>query len=777
MTAPTSKTSNEHWERIFNIFEVARDLDESEREHFQEKECGEDHEALVEVKDLLAHSTSEDQFLMRPVLGHSFNLAKDSPDALERDFDDSFFSPGDQVGSFTIDRVLGSGGMGVVYEASQDFPSRAVALKVMRMGLSMRQSARRFKYEVECLAKLKHENIAKVINAGVHYQGEGVRSHSSRALPYFAMEFVDEALPIDKYILEKELSTKEIIKLYVRVCEGVAHGHLMGIIHRDLKPDNILVGKDGVPKIIDFGVACTTDTDLAITTMLTDVGQLIGTVRYMSPEQCSGDRTTQEAGGPNVDMRSDLYSLGIILYELVCHESPYEEIGSSVASCLNAVCNAEVVLPRKRIRNLKGDLEAVMLKAIDRDPKMRYQSAASLGQDLQHLLANEPVSAKQPSMADLFLRWVGRNWIVASTAASILIGMLIIGGSYVGLQISLNYPTHIAKDGERGMVLKSVSDARLREWPDVFAAQLVDRPDEMGGGRAAIIVNPRNINTEDDLKENCVSIQSVGFGGRTEGVPVFVEEPNPPSYIAALAGGENDLTNYDSFRLRDMLLVADFFQGSQHPGQEFLVVRIARSGPSCIQIINLKGEVLYTRWHSGHIGDVTWLKEKQVLVCEAVRDDQIPHEIHTKVGNPGFALPRTVFALSPRPTPGEEISEILDPACEIRDRPLWCKVVCPASLWVDLPRDSFDPVITLDGQEAARWVLMKRQNQLSANELRSGEIASVHLAIDGDGELIQQPWVSNAYRDTERLPDPATVRLLNYTPTLNELLDFYYDKN
>ncbi|MHC4589518.1 MAG: serine/threonine-protein kinase, partial [Planctomycetota bacterium] len=184
----------------------------------------------------------------------------------------------ERIGKFHIKRKIASGGMGTVYEAVQEHPRRSVAVKVMKSGIASRSALRRFEYESQILARLRHPGIAQVYDAGMHDDGSG-------GVPYFAMEYITGAKHLVDYAGSRHLPTRQRLELFVKVCDAVHHGHQKGIIHRDLKPQNILVDSTGQPKIIDFGVARATDSDLAVTTLQTSVGDLVGTVQYMSPEQ------------------------------------------------------------------------------------------------------------------------------------------------------------------------------------------------------------------------------------------------------------------------------------------------------------------------------------------------------------------------------------------------------------------------------------------------------------------------------------------------------------
>jgi eukaryotic-like serine/threonine-protein kinase len=246
------------------------------------------------------------------------------------------------IGRYHLKRVLAAGGMGTVYLAVQDRPHRAVALKLLTRGVASAAVERRFESESQILGHLHHPGIAQVYDAGIHDDG-------SCKVPYFVMEYIPNARSITEYAHTNELSVRERIALFARVCEAVDHGHLRGIVHRDLKPENILVDPEGNPKVIDFGVARVTDSDLAVTTFQTDVGQLVGTVQYMSPEQI-------DANPDDIDARTDVYALGVVLYELLCGNVPYPVEGKPLYEAMRII--RETSAPRIGTvdRSLAGDL-------------------------------------------------------------------------------------------------------------------------------------------------------------------------------------------------------------------------------------------------------------------------------------------------------------------------------------------------------------------------------------------------------------------------------------
>jgi len=328
-----------------------------------------------------------------------------------------------RIGDYTIRREIASGGMGTVYEAQQDHPRRIVAIKVLKEGLVSRTAMRRFEYESQILARLRHPAIAHVYEAGT-YRPEG---EHGPVTPYFVMEYVPNARSIVDYATAKDLSVGDRLKLFADVCAAVHHGHQKGIIHRDLKPGNILIDASGFPKIIDFGVARATDSDMAVTTLQTDVGQLIGTLQYMSPEQC-------EADPHDLDTRSDVYALGVVLYELLCGKLPYNLTGVKIFEAARLVREERPARLSSIDVRLRGDIETIVSKALEKDRDRRYQSAAELAQDIDRYLRNEPILARPTSVFYQVRMFSRRNRTLVISAVTIAI-LLIAGlaGTLFGL--------------------------------------------------------------------------------------------------------------------------------------------------------------------------------------------------------------------------------------------------------------------------------------------------------------------------------------------------------
>jgi eukaryotic-like serine/threonine-protein kinase len=341
----------------------------------------------------------------------------------------------DRIGPYRIIRVVGEGGMGIVYEAEQEAPvRRRVALKLVKWGMDTTSVIGRFESERQALALMSHPNIAGVYDAGATEQGR----------PYFAMEYV-RGVPITEYCDTHRLTIRERVDLFVQVCHGVQHAHQKGIIHRDIKPSNVLVAIEGdrpIPKIIDFGVAKATLQRLTEHTIHTEYGQLIGTPEYMSPEQA-------EMTNLDIDTRTDVYSLGVLLFELLVGAQPFESSAlraggpaeiqrriretdpprpSQKVHDLGDVASSSAVNRRADVptlvRQLRGDLDWIVLKALERDRTRRYGSAAEFSADIQRHFQNEPVLARPPSRIYRLAKFVRRHRSAVVATAAVVAALL-----------------------------------------------------------------------------------------------------------------------------------------------------------------------------------------------------------------------------------------------------------------------------------------------------------------------------------------------------------------
>ena len=331
---------------------------------------------------------------------------------------------GADLGGFEILRLIGEGGMGRVYEAHQARPSRTVAVKVIRLGLVSEKTMRRFEREAEFLAKLQHTGIAQIFMVGTYSSDYG-------EVPFYVMEFIPDAKPITHYVHEKRLSHTDRLKLFKQVCDAVSHGHDRGIVHRDLKPGNILIDANGTPKIIDFGVARSTDSDLQITSMKTDTGQVVGTVQYMSPEQF-GDNPD------DLDTRVDVYSLGVVLYEMLAGVPPYDVRKKGIHEAARIVCEKHPEPLRTRGGVIPRAAGKITTKCLQKDRRARYFSAADLGEDIQRCLDGLPVLASQSGFWSRLGR-ICRSPVLWAALGASLLGLGFWG--YLRLTAVISSPT------------------------------------------------------------------------------------------------------------------------------------------------------------------------------------------------------------------------------------------------------------------------------------------------------------------------------------------------
>ena len=315
-----------------------------------------------------------------------------------------------RIGKYHIRREIGSGGMGAVYEALQENPKRRVAIKVLKSSVASEAARKRFEYESQVLGRLKHPGIAEIYEAGTYDDGDG-------PMPYFAMEYISGRKNLIEFALEKKLDRDKRLALFTQICDALHHGHQKGVVHRDLKPGNILVDGEGRPRIIDFGVARATDSDVALATMQTEVGQIIGTIEYMSPEQCEGDPEL-------VDVRSDIYALGVVLFELLTGERPRKLDGTSIYEAIKTIRESVPTRMGMVDRTLRGDLETIVGKAMERDADRRYQSALEFKQDIDRFLASEPIEARPPSLAYQSKMFAKRH--KGAAAGIVLVALILV---------------------------------------------------------------------------------------------------------------------------------------------------------------------------------------------------------------------------------------------------------------------------------------------------------------------------------------------------------------
>ncbi|MHC4427412.1 MAG: protein kinase domain-containing protein [Planctomycetota bacterium] len=462
------------WEQLKGIVADALEREPARRAAFLDSACGGDVELRHQAEALLEIEDDADTYFE----------VRTQPGAPAQKTDEASKT----IGRYTTRRVIATGGMGTIYEAEQDHPSRLVALKVLRHGAASSTALRRFRHEAEILGRLRHPNIAQIHDAGTFDEGAGVQ-------PYFAMELV-KGRPLIEYCESTGLGTRDRLRLFTKVCNAVQYAHHQGVIHRDLKPDNILVDDFGEPKVLDFGVARATDSDIQLTTVRTDIGQLIGTVPYMSPEQVTGDPT-------NVDTRSDVYSLGVVLYELLCGQLPHDLRGRSIPDAVRVIQESDPRPLSSISRVYRGDVETIVFKALEKEKERRYQTAAELTADIGHYLADEPIVARPASTLYQLRKFARRNRTLVGGVAAVM--LVLVVGTVVALVLAIRASNEAAKatavskylmkmfadlgpgdqifgigvPDPRGAVTEVTEladraaerlEADLSEWPDVMAA-------------------------------------------------------------------------------------------------------------------------------------------------------------------------------------------------------------------------------------------------------------------------------------------------------------------
>ena len=415
-------TDRETYRRMQEVFLHASALDKNERATYLDSACADDPELRAEVEEMLAAESRVGTFLESPA---SPPGASGRPPTVETD--------PKNVGPYKLLKRLGSGGMGVVYLAEQTEPvRRQVALKLIKTGMDTEQVVARFEMERQSLAMMEHPGIARVLDAGATDDGR----------PYFVMEVV-RGTPITAFSNKQKLSLDQRLELFARVCDALHHAHQKGIIHRDIKPSNVLVeNRSGevTPKIIDFGIAKATNQRLVDGGLHTGVGQIIGTPEYMSPEQA-------DVSGLDLDTRSDIYSMGVMLYELLAGTLPFdtatgrsaglsqiqrvlsEEEPPTPSTKVSSIDGARITCglsPRELRRRLKGDLDWIVMKAIDRDLNRRYQAASEFASDIRRHLAHEPVLASPPGTTYRLRKFVRRHRTAVTGSVAAL--LLLLGG-------------------------------------------------------------------------------------------------------------------------------------------------------------------------------------------------------------------------------------------------------------------------------------------------------------------------------------------------------------
>ncbi len=483
----------ERFQQLDRLFQEVCDLPEAERKAKLIELAPDDEPLRSEVLELLKAEAD-------PSSGIS---PEEFQSGISRVLAESAAEP-DAVGSYKIIRKLGEGGMGVVYEAEQQSPQRTVALKLLKPGLASPELIRRFEFEAKALGRLHHDGIAHIYEAGVSESAAGPR-------PYFAMELVD-GVSLREWSKKSNASIKDRLNLIAQVCDAVQHAHSKGVVHRDLKPANILVTKDGLPKVLDFGVARTVEAgegDAGGETLYTRPGQLVGTMPYMSPEQLGSN-------ADGVDTRSDVYSLGVVLYELMAGELPNNIEGLGLVEAAREIQDRNAAKLSTYNTRYRGDIETIVATALAKEKSARYQTVAALADDIRRYLADETILARPQSAVYQISRFAKRNKLMVGVSAGLVLALVLgVTGTTIGF-IKANKQTKLAEEhlieSERSRdiaqhvtdflnndVLAAVSPSALGhevtvlEALDAAAGKIDERFEESLATKAAISNNIGNV--------------------------------------------------------------------------------------------------------------------------------------------------------------------------------------------------------------------------------------------------------------------------------------------
>lgn len=537
-----------------------------------------------------------------------------------------------RAGPYRILRLIAHGGMGSVYTAcdasNQGAPRDLVAVKVLATRSAVWSGPERLRRESEILARLDHPSVAKMLGAGTLPED---------GRPWFAMEYIVDGEPVTQFARRRGLDQRQRIQLFLKVCHAVEHGHQRGIIHRDLKPSNILVSpSDGVPKVIDFGIARSTDLDVVRTTTVTAVGEVIGTFRYMSPEQCDGNPAA-------IDVRSDVYALGVILHELVCEAMPYEVPTESILAAAMAIRESKPAFPTSMHPKLRIILSTAMAKA----PAARYASVNAFASDLMCFLAGDAIAATAPSPWTRATRWAARH----PTGFALLV--------FVALVVITSGTAWITYRS-----LQRVVDIDLRQGGRILALT-----DPLGNTHAVFDSHrPRGIDAADllpaDERANLPELLLVAmshdapvpFAGSLQ---AFTADGwHDPRWVSTVSIG--DCPAFDDATLERLnagrfyvnsLITADVF--ADRPGEEIVVVFDHSPGPfGVVRVLDRDGAILYEAWHRGALRAPFWSQERRLLLLAGWNN---AGEWRDRVGGESMeekTRPQIICALRPEERPG-----------------------------------------------------------------------------------------------------------------------------
>lgn len=719
-----------NWQRIQEVFDAALLRPAEERGAFLDHACAGDGALRAEIDALLKFDEEAPPDFMPSDCAGTRSKHEGHDGALDP-------ITGAQIGRYRIAKLLGAGGMGAVYLAEQENPTRPVAIKVMRTWASSPSVLRRLEFEGRVLARLHHPHVAQVYETGTHSL---VSPGGEQTVPYFVMEYVRNAKPITEFARTHRLSTRQRVELFLQVCDAVEHGHQKGIIHRDLKPGNILVDGEGSVKVIDFGVARSTDSDMTLTSIRTDAGDLVGTLQYMSPEQCAADPA-------NVDTRSDVYALGVVLYELLCGRPPYELAGSSIYEAVRVICEQSASPMNVIDRKLRGDLETIARCALDKDRTRRYQSAAALGADLRRYLNREPISARPPTTWARSIRFAARHPIIVTGGLSVCVALCTLIATYAVVEFQYGRPHQIEVSKDlRTATLTSRGRNILHEWlvdppGEITAALLLDQDRALGGKRIAILGYG---NAEGEEYSN--SLCAFDLTHKRYDEPCWYsrfEESDLPIQLR----DEPDC-EVNAFRVRTAVL-ADVFPDC--PGEEIIVVHAHfRWSPQAIRIYASNGDVLFQAWHYGAVKTPFWWAEESLLVLPGL--DGGTRWADLGIPDAKNRCPTVLFAL--RPVRRERNSSFINGKdSRSQSTVAWYRYLLPPPT-----RRAIHPAGVGRAPDQSEGEGVELLVGISAAE----GAPKVGLTVDKSGEVVAgSQFANDDYADDQSLPNVQTFRLVD----------------
>ena len=595
---------DKRWEEIDGILDQVLDLRIEERDAFLRERCP-DPELRARVEQLVVDCERDDDTLVAGgalggQLGEQFTT-----------YLDTSMQPHDSIPGYEFIRLLGAGGMGNVWEAEQTKPvQRRVAVKIIRPELDSQRVVARFESERQTLALMNHPRIARIFDAGL----------TDKDRPYFAMELVD-GKPLNEFCDETRLGIRSRLRLFIEICEAIQHAHQKGVIHRDLKPSNVLVtcinGRP-VPKVIDFGIARLVETPLNQATLMTEAGAVIGTPEFMSPEQAGSNPA-------DVDTRSDVYSLGVLLYELLTGALPHRRTSSSpagLADLLKEIREIEVPLASKCIaslgddaaqtavkrgtdswgltRKLKRELDWITARALEKDRSRRYESVGELAEDLRRFLRDEPVEAGPPGAVYRFRKFVSRNSSVL--AASVIILLALIAGLIGTMTGLVRAQREAARAQTQAAIAEAVNEFLNDDLLAAVAPEIQGRDVTMQQVLAAAAAKLEGRFEEQPVVEAALR-QTIGQTymslGRLDEASIHFERAL--ELREAVLGSEN----IETLEVLHMLGELRFYQGKGVEAAEYIrrsfEGRERLLGPNDVQTLSVLSDLGAVAQHSGQL--------------------------------------------------------------------------------------------------------------------------------------------------------------------------------